>query len=314
MSNQGRTVRMFLVDGNPTGIVTAEIMNWTGHVLSAPRSKLPDVLRRDETRRTGVYILAGEPDDTSGLAKVYIGESDSVGGRVKDHSKSDAKNFFERLFLITSKDQNLTKAHVRYLENRLTEIARVLGACEIVNVNKPTQGILPESDIADMEFFISQVRIILPVLGFSAMKILPKRSSSPDAPLGPKLENDGLALKLANQRNGLVAEAFQQDGDFVVLEGSLANAQTTKSFINGLPLRNKLIAAKAITPSDDPNFFRFSRDVSFTSPSAAADTVCGRSCNGRTGWLLKFTGQTLKDYQDSQADAASPSPPQKDLP
>jgi hypothetical protein len=36
----GKTVRIFLADGEPTGILLAEIGNWTGWVLVAPRSQL----------------------------------------------------------------------------------------------------------------------------------------------------------------------------------------------------------------------------------------------------------------------------------
>ena len=51
---KGRSVRLYLVDGTATGILTAEIINWTGHVLVAPRTRLEAVLDRAELRRTGV--------------------------------------------------------------------------------------------------------------------------------------------------------------------------------------------------------------------------------------------------------------------
>lgn len=38
--SQGRSISLFLVDGTPNGLLTSEIMNWTGHVLTGPRSKL----------------------------------------------------------------------------------------------------------------------------------------------------------------------------------------------------------------------------------------------------------------------------------
>jgi hypothetical protein len=60
--NNGRTVRLFLVDGTPGGLVTAEIMNWTGHVIAAPRSSLGDLWKRPEMKRTGDYKLIGEGD------------------------------------------------------------------------------------------------------------------------------------------------------------------------------------------------------------------------------------------------------------
>lgn len=54
MTNLGRSVRLFLVDGKSTGLITAEIMNWTGHVLTGPRAELRKVLTRPEVSRTCV--------------------------------------------------------------------------------------------------------------------------------------------------------------------------------------------------------------------------------------------------------------------
>ena len=48
--SQGRSIRLFLVDGTPNGLLTAEIMNWTGHVLTGPRSKLAELVQRRDAR------------------------------------------------------------------------------------------------------------------------------------------------------------------------------------------------------------------------------------------------------------------------
>ena len=53
---QGRSIRLFLADGSPNGIITAEIMNWTGHIIVAPRSRLTDFVQRPEAGRTGVVL------------------------------------------------------------------------------------------------------------------------------------------------------------------------------------------------------------------------------------------------------------------
>jgi hypothetical protein len=34
-------------------------MNWTGHVLVAPRSRIGEALKRVEATRTGIYFLVG---------------------------------------------------------------------------------------------------------------------------------------------------------------------------------------------------------------------------------------------------------------
>ena len=92
----GKTIRIFLADGEPTGILLAEISNWTGKVLVAPRSQLDQHSKREEVRRTGVYLLVGpDPDDPS-RALASIGEGDNVLKRLLRHNKNEAKDFWER--------------------------------------------------------------------------------------------------------------------------------------------------------------------------------------------------------------------------
>ena len=83
----GKSVKLFLVDGSPNGILTAEIINWTGKILSAPRSKLAELIQRDECKKTGVYFLVSAENESFPL--VYIGESDDVANRLKQHNRTE---------------------------------------------------------------------------------------------------------------------------------------------------------------------------------------------------------------------------------
>ena len=107
----GKTIRIFLADGEPTGILLAEISNWTGKVPVAPNSQLDQLSKREEVRRTGVYLLVGpDPDDPS-RALTYHGEGDSVLKRLLRHNKNEAKDFWVRTVVIVSKHENLTKSN-----------------------------------------------------------------------------------------------------------------------------------------------------------------------------------------------------------
>ncbi|MDF2231943.1 GIY-YIG nuclease family protein [Albimonas sp. CAU 1670] len=303
---------MFLVDGSSKGVVTAEIMNWSGHALSAPRERLPEVLKRQEAKRTGVYILFGDPLDASGRREVYVGESDDVGKRLSQHNKDDDKDFFETFCLLTSKDQNLTKAHARYLENRITDVARRAGRAEILNRTEPTQGVLPESDVSDMEFFLSQVEIILPVLGYDVLRPSAttrlSEATSRDA-AGPSNEMAGspaaLELRLRAVQRGMEADAVLMDGEVVVRAGSTADAHADHASNPVETLRDALVADGSLAPDPATNgkLLLFTRDVAFSSPSQAAAVIYARNANGRTAWRLKEGGQTLKDYQVSLTEA-----------
>ena len=61
-SRQGRSLELYFIDGRPDGMLTAEVFNWTGHVLMAPRTQIAEALQREEAGYTGVYLLLGERD------------------------------------------------------------------------------------------------------------------------------------------------------------------------------------------------------------------------------------------------------------
>lgn len=304
--NSGRTVRLFLVDGSQTGLVTAEIINWTGHVLIAPRSRIGEALKRDEATRTGVYFLVGEDPDQPTKVKVYVGEGDVVGDRIKMHAKDDSKDFWTRACFVTSKDPNITKAHVRYLESRLIELTKVSGRANLANGNEPSSKSLPESDIADMEFFLEQIELILPVVGFDFLKTTPTKMST-EALQSPSSETaevpTGLEFVIASKKHGLEAHAVGNGDEFIVLKGSgaLTEEFTQNSY---KALRQQLIADNRLQPAQSPQLLEFVDNVAFASPSAAAAVIFNRNTNGRTAWKLINSNMTLKDWQDAQIQEA----------
>src|SRR5258705_6957241 len=116
------TIKLFLQFGDAKSLRTAEISNWTGKAIAAPRTELDELLKREEVEKTGVYILLGS-DPLSGVPLAYIGEAEIIRDRLKQHK---TREFWVSAIVFVSKDENLTKAHVRYLENRiLAEAAQV---------------------------------------------------------------------------------------------------------------------------------------------------------------------------------------------
>lgn len=302
----GRTIRLFLVSGKPDEIVTAEILNWTGHVLSAPRNMLGTVRKRDEAAKTGVYFLFGEENST-GIREVYVGETDDVGRRIAEHLKDESKDFFEKFCLFTSKDQNLTKSHVRYLEYRLRQMCQDSGRCILQNKTEATKGSLPESDIADMEFFISQVSIILPILGYDVLR---QRISTKDKADLTIKDASGAILDLIYPKNkhGYEAVGYLTSSSLVVRAGSTALKSpkfADSSQAAYADLRHRLIEQNVLIDDENPRLLRFIEDTEFSSPSAAAAVIHGGSRNGRYEWRVKATGQRLKDYEASMAEASA---------
>ncbi|MEE1651382.1 GIY-YIG nuclease family protein [Brachybacterium sp. J144] len=309
----GKQVRLFLVDGKPGGLMTAEIGNWTGHVLKGKRLELGEIRTRPEASRTGIYILFGTGDDDERVA--YIGESDNVGKRLVDHDAK--KDFWDEVVIVTSKDANFTSAHVRYLESRLVRIAKDIGRIPLVNIQGPTGGAdLPEADASDMDYFIDQVRILMPVLGHdifrgraTAQSALAGRAEGQTALELEQVAPDSPAFFLRATK-GMDARAQVIDGEFTLLEGSIVSsvmrrsekqaASTARQFENRSLQHADLM--KVVEPLGGGELGRVLKDVVYSSPSAAAAVVLGRaSANGRIEWVDEL-GKSYGAWEAAQAE------------
>jgi hypothetical protein len=311
-SNNGRTLKLFLVDGAPNGLLTAEIMNWTGHVITGPRSRLDELIQRPESKRTGVYFLVG-PDRGPGIGtQVYIGETDDVTQRLSAHNRAEAKggkDFWEKVCVVTSKDANLTKGHIKYLESRLIRIAQQAGRCELLNNTDPGYDNLPEADRSDMQFFLSQIQTLLPVLGYEFLRESPKLSliTVQDSSTTAAVTANGMEVHSPIfvgdvRKHGITAKGQEINGEFVVFRGSKARLDWEGVDGTYTNLFRELVRTNVIVQTADGLHREFSKDYAFSSPSAAAAVVAGRSANGRTHWIDSATGQTYGTWQEARVN------------
>lgn len=291
----GRSIRLFLVEGIPNGLITAEIGQWTGKAVVAPRQRLDQLAKRPEATRTGVYVLMGPDPDRDGVDRVYIGESENVFDRLRQHDQK--KEFWTRVCLFTAADENLTKAHVKYLESRLAAIAIEAGRATVDNGNTPPMSGLPEADRADMETFLEQVRILLPVLGFT----FTQPSASRSAATAP--EEDSPVFVLTNV--GVRARAREIDGEFIVFAGSTARRDGVPSWTAGRATRDRLVDQGVLRDGASPEYYEFASDHAFGSPSIAAAVVLGRNTNGREAWRIEGSGQSYAEWQAARVEVAA---------
>lgn len=293
----GRTIRIHLVEGTSSGPLSAEVINWTGRILVVPRTKLSDVASRDEIRRTGVYFLAGPDPEHSTRTRVYIGESDNVLSRLVLHEKDDKKEFWTNTCIVSSKDENLTKSHVRFLESRLLQMADSANRASISNATRPPAPSMPESDVADMEYFLSQIKLVLPVLG---MNFLQPQAQFNEA----DYQHSADAAEFQISSVGISATAREVDGEFVVLKGSTARKDGTPSWTFCRELRDDLIASGTL--KDMGAHLQFVENAAFNSPSAAAAVVRAANTNGRTEWKHVVSGDSYAVWQNQKlADATA---------
>lgn len=267
--NESATVRIFLVKGSPTSVRTAEISNWTGKAVAGPRSQIEDILKRPEAGKPSVYFLAGVNPE-SGKDRVYIGEAEVIRNRIKGHLERD---FWKTVVFFVSKDENLTKAHIKYLEGKLIETARTVGRFELEN-SQSSGSHLPESDAADMDVFLYRMEQLLPILGQEFLKPVVKSETKAN-------KSDLLFCEI----KGLKVSGRQTDNGFVVLEGSeavLEERPSTQKYQYAANLRATLLSDGIVKEERDRLVFL--ADHEFSSPSAAAAVIHGGQANGLTAW------------------------------
>lgn len=278
------TIKLFLPHGDARCLRVGEVSNWTGKALAAPRTELEDLLARDELESSGVYFLLGVNADT-GANLAYIGEAEVIRDRLKQHK---ARDFSSSVVVFVSKDENLTKAHIRYLETRLLQEAKTIGRYALENSHSSNPK-LPESDREDMEVCLSRIRQVLPVLGSDLLAPI-SGSTKPARPL-PQL-----VCKIKNA----LALGRRTEGGFVVFARSTAVLKTRPAaemqYPNTVALRQRLIHEQTLVERD--GLYVFIKDVGFSSPSAAAAVVHGGSANGLTAWRNE-SGKTLKEIKDT---------------
>ena len=293
----GKTIRLFLVDGTANSLITAELMNWTGHILVASRSSLGQALGREEADRTGIYVLSGQDPERPSQTRIYIGEGDNVGARLRMHARDENKDFWTKACVITSKDANLTKAHVRHLEHRLVQLALTANRASVANGNEPREKLLPEADLSDMEVFIANLQAILPAVGFDFFQVRANPAVLPTGSFDARSEPSNVTELRLTHRSGVEATAIEVGGDIIVQKGSSVQPPTDYATNQYADLRDQLFKDGVI----DGDEMRFTKDYKFSSPSAAAAVIIGRNANGRRNWKLP-SGESLKDWQDRQLE------------
>jgi hypothetical protein len=283
----GKTIKIFLIDGDPNGRMSCELSNWSGKAYKIPRIKIKDCSDRADLISTAVYLLFGKDDE--GKDQVYIGEAESILKRLSQHLTQ--KDFWNEAIVFLSKDDNLNKAHIKYLENRLFDLARITNRYRIENSITPTQSSISESDKAEMEEFIENIKMMVNTLGHKVFE--EKREFK------AKRKQESFFIKAVRGADG---QGEPTSEGFLVLKGSKAAGTITPSFSASLSqLRETLIDEGILKTKDE--YLEFVEDNIFSSPSTAAAIVMGRAANGLIEWKKK-DGTTLKDFESNKSLSA----------
>ena len=261
----GKSIELFFVNGTSEGVITAELRNWSGKAIKIPRIEIGKY-KNEELSYVGVYLLYCT--DENGNEKIYVGESENVEGRLKQHIL-DYENEKEKFYwnsAIAFVDNRLDKAEIRYIENKFANEISAISPNKLLTKKTFNKTNLKAAQIAVADEFTENAKTLLDALGIKMFYVAPQAQS----------QNQYLYCKGKNAN----AKGFISNNGFTVLKDSVINEQTVPSFENKAyyKLRLKLINEKIIVD------YKFVKDYEFQAPSAASSVVLGRASNGKKEW------------------------------
>ncbi len=274
----GKTVTTYLIDGDPKGTQYAFISNKTCQMFVVPRSNLSYLNTQEKLQKPAFYILLGEDEATKPQA--YIGETENFRERVKDHDSKKA--FWHKALIFVSKDADMTKADVQYIEHKAIAEAKNANTF-VLNDNKQTPKApnLPEYRQDSMDEFFEDVKFLASFIGCNIFEMSQ-----------PKAEH----LFYVKGR-GCDAKGFYSSNGFTVLKDSVI-AQTTVPSLKWNDKRNSLINEYATKYG---NNLLMNSDKTFSSPSTASSFCLGRPSNGWADWKDE-NGNTLDSVYRRQLE------------
>lgn len=267
-----------LYDGNPQGLRKVELGNWQGRVIVVPRASLEAFKEKvDIEGQAGVYILFG--GDTQ-APDAYIGQTDNIYGRLYEHDRGREEAEWNVALVYLG---NLDSTSIRYLESVAVDLAKKAGRYNISNGTIPKGGRYNEAQKIKADGFFERMKLVTGLLGFPIFE-------------NPHETRDKETYVFEDVRNkdGLGKGTLLQTGEFIVFKDSLVRIEEKPGLgPGGRALRKRLIDEGILKAYNDKSYI-FVKDHIFTSPSAASDTVAGRSTNGWVCWKNN-EGKTLDE-------------------
>lgn len=293
---RGKSINLFLMDGDANGRMKCTLANWTGVAYKIPRTELDRCKERDDLKQSGVYFLFGKTEDTDEDV-VYIGQAgarkngEGILNRLQEHKRNPEKDYWTEAIVFTTSNNSFGPTEISYLENRFCGLATQAKRYVVKNGNDPTPGNITEEKESELEEFIDNAKIIMGTLGHKVFVpiIIPTTVSTTDVPA--TLTTDVSDEILYFDHSGVKATGRRTSEGFVVFKGSQIAAKLTKSCPDPT-LRNREKYADKI----DANFYLM-EDILFKSPSSAASFIGGASLSGNATWC-NADGIILKKLEE----------------
>lgn len=283
---RGITITNYLTTGDPEGVIFAYMSNWTGQAIKIPRNLFAEVKSLSELARPGVYFLLGTNENNPDDKLVYVGEANNLSERISQHLTDAEKTFAETIVCFSSKDENLTVSHTKYLEQQVIKQISKTVEYRLVNKKEGTKVSLPKMSQDEMDTYLDNIKVILPTLGYSLLHNSPAKQDTRNIEL----------LKL--QVGKIKAVAQLTSNGIEVQKGSEMSPSETESISGSYSNLRKTLQDKGIVEKKG-NKLVFINNYEFSSASAAGAIILGYSVNGRVFWKNKL-GKTLKELEEER--------------
>lgn len=296
---RGKSINLFLMDGDANGRIKCTLTNWTGVAYKIPRTELDRCKERDDLKQSGVYFLFGKSDET-GKGVVYIGQAgtrkngEGILYRLMEHKRNPEKDYWTEAIVFTTSNNSFGPTEISYLENRFCKLAIEARRYEVKNGNDPASGNITEEKESEMEEFIDYSKIIMGTLGYKLFDPVINKSHIENQDTSDITEADHIPLhlnRIIKNVGKVEANGIQTSEGFVVLSGSRISPQDDNNIPAAIKERRKS------APIDTNGILK--EDLLFTSPSYAAMFVIGKSANGLTSWKTQ-DGKTLKSLENEE--------------
>lgn len=229
MATRGKSINIFLMDGEPTGRIKCTLANWTGVAYKIPRTTLDLCKERDDLKQSGIYFLFGTSDHT-GNNVVYVGQAgarkngEGLLYRLQEHKRNPDKEYWTEAIVFTTSNNSFGPTEISYLENRFCGLALAAHRYDVKNGNDPTHGNITEEKESELEEFVDYARIVMGTLGHKVFE--PIVALQPTAAEVAESDNEPL---LYFNRTNLKATGRRTSEGFVVFKGSAVVSALQKS-------------------------------------------------------------------------------------
>lgn len=297
---RGKSINLFLMDGDASGRIKCTLANWTGVAYKIPRTELDKCKEREDLKQSGVYFLFGISDETS-KGVVYIGQAgarkngDGILTRLMEHKRNPDKDYWTEAIVFTTSNNSFGPTEISYLENRFCNLAVDAKRYDVKNGNDPTSGNITEEKESEMEEFIEYAKVIMGTLGHKLFEPVSKPATiKSDDSVDVSEDAVKFYLERTIKNVGKVQAIGTQTAEgFVVLHGSHISPVEDNDISDTIKNLRKNASL------DEHRILK--EDMLFTSPTSAAVFVIGKSESGPRIWKTE-DGQSLKSLESKDSE------------